>query len=1234
MGDKTAPIGDAAEHASFLRNLALDLVGVDEAEDVVQDAMTSLLTAPPRQVKQVRAWLSIVVLNRARSVLRSRERRSRREEHAARESGFPRPFSPESTDVEQVLTELLSALSEEQQEILRLHYYEGVSLASAARRMGRSRQAVQRSHATALAELRRRLDARANGDRSRWLGALAPFALRRAVSLKVILVGVGAIAVMSMFALRIEPFRLSEEGTHDVPETSASLDPLVPSVSQEEGRTPLVSAVSLALTGLVFDSGGRPVAGALVCWFALRSEELEERAPWGRVGLLYRLPEEPIDPPSRDSVQTHSDAGGEFCFEAAPADLRNGSVLVVSAEGHRAAGLDLEPEARGPVEIRLERGREVLVRVCDSLGAPVVGAFVHHVAGARVSQPELGAHQRFLTETRATDSSGEAKFIEFAGKESFHAVLGVQRSAPWQGPDPSRVELRLMPTFRIAGSASFPDRDQWGGAHEGEHRIEVAGRSGISWRPLAEARDVDGEFGPLEVPLLSGAVEYRVRLDGAPVAPQELFFPPPSSGELLRFDLLAQKEVDENLIIQDSEQRPIFGARGMATWVSSEGRLGRVTGVSGPAGYLYFGSVPAGSVRYQVSATGYADFSSTLILPAEAATVVVLQKGVSVTGRVTLDESPVHDFEILYKRNDNLSQHLRRSFFDSEDGKFELSLGAGEWVLCAATATEPAGHRQIVRVSEGKENCVELRLAHALLGGGLVLDTAGEPIADARIQPLSGDGTDRTLMWGKPVGSAADGSFELTAFSAGMNTLVVSGAGFADALVTTRASDDGFVDWGEVHLARPQRLTIQVRGYEEVEVDPGKLSAFSVKGFILAPKHFDAHGVVVFESVPPGELQIHVGAGADYARLHLNLAPGEDWSFEVGIGGRRTVSARLLDEEGKPYAPSLWMLAGGNEFGHYVLRMDGTPEAGQFVLGGIGTDEIELVALADDGTVLASKPLDFDGQDTLEVELRIEASPLHIRVIDPSGASVAGASVRIRSTDENRVLSVGRTSTDGDCSLAGAPHEQVLIDVDHPELGRRFGVPIDASVRRHELVLEASGSLTLKVRDGVDPLAEVETRLQTPDGTVLADPLSTGNDGLVRHRALGAGTYRIFCTRADGWPVLLNCALAAGEDKVVEVALRRLADVDLVVLGVDGLPVAGVPVQLTSTEFATDVTSWLAEERVHSDTGLVTNLNGRVRLEGLPNGPYGWVISLPEAESAGAFRLDPGKNVRNLTLAR
>ncbi|MEQ1893664.1 MAG: hypothetical protein ABL998_14060, partial [Planctomycetota bacterium] len=495
-----------------------------------------------------------------------------------------------------------------------------------------------------------------------------------------------------------------------------------------------------------------------------------------------------------------------------------------------------------------------------------------------------------------------------------------------------------------------------------------------------------------------------------------------------------------------------------------------------------------------------------------------------------------------------------------------------------------------------------------------------------------GDGKDRTFRWGQPALTAADGSFELSAFVRGRNTITVTADGHAEALVTKNSDSDGLMDWGEIRLFKPQELRLALRGFEETPSGATSWWAHTLQDFLLPKRPFDLDGRLTFSGVPPGDHRVLVQdrEGA-FVRLHLALKPGADWSFTVGVGGPKRLTVRLLEEDGSLRTDPVLIFVGGTEDGHYILRENESPEDGLYHFAGIATDALDVSATNSDGEDIASKQINLAGIDSMQVDLVLDSKPLRVRVVDPEGNPLPAVRVRVRANDENRVLVQNQTSTDGWASLPGVPREACLVDAMH-DSGMRLAVPIDASLREQELVLEPSGSLTLVLKDGDVALAGVTTRVQTPDGTSLAAPLDTDADGTARRDGLGAGAYYVACSRADCWPTSVRRTLVTGEQATQEVPMRRLASAELLVLGPEGLPVTGVSATFTSLEFKHDVSEWLTQGRVDSPTGLTSNQSGRILLDGLPNGEYGWSIAQESGTSAGSFTLAPGKNVRTLQL--
>jgi hypothetical protein len=199
------------------------------------------------------------------------------------------------------------------------------------------------------------------------------------------------------------------------------------------------------------------------------------------------------------------------------------------------------------------------------------------------------------------------------------------------------------------------------------------------------------------------------------------------------------------------------------------------------------------------------------------------------------------------------------------------------------------------------------------------------------------------------------------------------------------------------------------------------------------------------------------------------------------------------------------------------------------------------------------------------------------------------------------------------------------MDVTHDVAGRRFGVPIDASVDELEIVLEASGSLELGLVDGSVPLVAVVTSIETTAGISLSEARQTDDQGRVRYEALGEGNYHLACRRADCWPAFVDEELAPGEQARVQVQMRRLADLEFRLLSADGLPVAGMPVELTSMEFDLPVEAWLEEEKVRASRGLTTDHEGAIHVEGLPRGEYSWSSNVDGTTLTGSFELAPAQ---------
>jgi len=164
--------------ADWLRDLARKLVGGAGADDAVQDTYVAALRSPPDPDLPAKPWLARVLRNASRMSHRSATRRANREDAV---SQIAQPQSSVADTVARaetfrMLTELVLALAEPYRSTLLHHYFDGESFAAIARRDGIPEATVRGRHTRALEQLRRRLDARSDGDRRAWLASLAPLA--------------------------------------------------------------------------------------------------------------------------------------------------------------------------------------------------------------------------------------------------------------------------------------------------------------------------------------------------------------------------------------------------------------------------------------------------------------------------------------------------------------------------------------------------------------------------------------------------------------------------------------------------------------------------------------------------------------------------------------------------------------------------------------------------------------------------------------------------------------------------------------------------------------------------------------------------------------------------------------------------------------------------------------------------------------------------------------------------
>jgi RNA polymerase sigma factor (sigma-70 family) len=178
MTSKVRSAEDLLRHAGWLRRLAASLLADrDAGDDIAQETMVAALRRPPAADRDPRPWLTAVATNTARDFARAEARRVAREEAAHREAGAE-VSTPEqlvgTAETYRTVAEVVCGLEEPFRHTLVLRYYDGLSSADIARRLGLPQGTVRARLKRGLDRVRAELDARHAGDRRAWARALLP----------------------------------------------------------------------------------------------------------------------------------------------------------------------------------------------------------------------------------------------------------------------------------------------------------------------------------------------------------------------------------------------------------------------------------------------------------------------------------------------------------------------------------------------------------------------------------------------------------------------------------------------------------------------------------------------------------------------------------------------------------------------------------------------------------------------------------------------------------------------------------------------------------------------------------------------------------------------------------------------------------------------------------------------------------------------------------------------------
>ncbi len=152
-------------HASLVYGLAMQALGnAQEAEDLTQDVFLTLAKGSSYDPKRGTLRTFLAILTKSRAIDRLRSRSSMRQKLAGWQAGHPPEVAPNipleqafQQEQSQEVRSALAQLSEEEQQILTLAYYDGLSQSQIAQQLGLPLGTVKTRARRGLLKLRQTL---------------------------------------------------------------------------------------------------------------------------------------------------------------------------------------------------------------------------------------------------------------------------------------------------------------------------------------------------------------------------------------------------------------------------------------------------------------------------------------------------------------------------------------------------------------------------------------------------------------------------------------------------------------------------------------------------------------------------------------------------------------------------------------------------------------------------------------------------------------------------------------------------------------------------------------------------------------------------------------------------------------------------------------------------------------------------------------------------------------------
>ena len=610
-----------------------------------------------------------------------------------------------------------------------------------------------------------------------------------------------------------------------------------------------------------------------------------------------------------------------------------------------------------------------------------------------------------------------------------------------------------------------------------------------------------------------------------------------------------------------------------------------------------------------------------------AATRLTLPPAAPVSGRVVAEASGRPVPGALVWRDRDLGAVVRAG----ADGGFRFPHVAAETRVFAMA---PGTFAAQAEAAGGK--VPTLTLVPRLVARGVVVDEAGQPVADAALKAApapvfrSRRPPAAARFSGGFARSASSGRFQLAGLAAGAAyALRVQHEGFAPARLALSVPPPGgagavlpelrvvlhpgrtafgTVLDGARHPLAGARITLQATS----STDPFVRARESHDAFSF-PGVTDAAGRFELRHLPAGSFDLAVRAkGFAPLTVPALAVPEGSGTSDLGtvvLAPGAAIHGVVRDPQGEPVADAEVRARGAEREGMSLLPGDDVPPDaltaadGSFVLADLAPGRRFDLTVTHPGYGPASAP-GVAVAAPAPVRIVLEpAARVSGRVAGPDGKPVAGATVTLaeeaRSGSSSRVSRrMANADDEGGFSFGGVAPGPLALSAEAP---------------RHQTAelrgLEVKAGQELAGVDLVLPAgAAVEGRVLSPEGRPVAEAVVAVNEASrgrsvyfspLRTAADADGHYRIdgiapgphtLEVRADGFRRTRRDVDAKGETGGIDFQLDRGLEVSGRVIDAAGAPVAGAGVELRGAE--------------HDSRAAESGEDGAFRIAGLEDGPY------------------------------